>query len=82
VDAVLGILASLTLSSVVVLAIFAGFCVLLMVPKLRASGRHSRVVRNLDEAVGSTTPYLPANTPRGPIDQLRTPELLQKQTRP
>jgi hypothetical protein len=75
--AMLGTLQGLVVSAVVVLAVFAGFCVLFNLPKLRRSGRHSRVVRSLDEAVGQSQAYLPADAPRGRTDQLRTPELLE-----
>jgi hypothetical protein len=77
----LATLQSLVVSAVALLALFIGFCVVFGFPKLRASGRHSRVVRSLDEAVGRGEPYLPADTPRGPIDQLRTPELLETHAR-
>ena len=50
-------------------------------PKLRPSGRHSHTVRSLDEALGRRQQYLPPDAPRGPVDQLRTPELLEAQSR-
>jgi hypothetical protein len=67
------------LSTAVLLALFVGFCVLLNLPKLRSSGGSSRVVRSLDEALGQRESYLPPDAPRGPADQLRTPELLETQ---
>jgi hypothetical protein len=75
--AALGTLQVLVVSSVAVLVLFVGFCVVFNLPKLRASGPHSRVVRSLDEAVGTAEPYLTPKAPRGPADQLRTPELLE-----
>ena len=81
-DAALGTLQGLLVSTGVLLALFIGFCVLFNLPKLRASGRHSRVVRNLDEALGDTSKqYLPPDAPRGVTDQLRTPELLEAERR-
>ena len=74
-------LVALLVSSLVLLALFIGFCVLLNLPKLRPSGRGSRVVRSLDEALGQPQTYLPPEAPRGPADQLRTPELLEAQSR-
>lgn len=74
-------LQALLVSSVVLLALFAGFCVLLNLPKLRPSGGRSRVVRSLDEALGERQTYLPPDAPRGPADQLRTPELLEAKSR-
>ena len=74
----LGTLQGLLVSTVVLLALFVGFCVLFNLPKLRSSGRHSRTVRSLDEALSDTPQqYLPPDAPRGPTDQLRTPELLE-----
>lgn len=73
----LGTLAAIGASLVAVLVLFVGFCVVFNLPKLRQSGRDSMVVRSLDEMSGTPQVYLPASTPRGPIDQLRTPELLE-----
>lgn len=80
-SAALGTLQGLIVSTVVLLGLFIGFCVLFNVPKLRPSGRHSRTVRSLDEALGRPQPYLPPDAPRGPVDQLRTPELLEAESR-
>jgi hypothetical protein len=77
----LGTLQGLLLSSAALLALFIGFCVLFNLPKLRASGRHTRVVRGLDELVGVPQTYLPPDGPRGTVDQLRTPELLELEAR-
>jgi hypothetical protein len=55
--------------------------VLLGFSKLRASGRHTRTVRGLDELVGVPQTYLPPDAPRGTVDQLRTPELLESRAR-
>ena len=79
--AALGTLQVLVVSSVAVLILFIGFCVLFNLPKLRPSGPHTRVVRSLDEVVGTAQPYLPPTAPRGTVDQLRTPELLEARGR-
>jgi hypothetical protein len=71
----------LIVSSIAVLVLLVGFCVLLNLPKLRASGPHSKVVRSLDEVVGTARPYLAPDAPHGPVDQLRTPELLEAEAR-
>jgi hypothetical protein len=76
-----GTVSGLLISSAVLLLVFAGFCVVMMAPKLRRSGGRSRVVRSLDEALGQPQRYLPPDAPRGPADQLRTPELLEAHTR-
>ena len=50
-DAVLGTLAGILSSSLFVLVLFVGFCVLLGLTKLRSSSGTGPVVRSLDEAV-------------------------------
>jgi hypothetical protein len=77
----LGTLEALLASVAVVLALFVGVCVLFTLPKLRPSGRGSRVVRALDELSGERQVYLPPDAPRGRVDQLRTPELLELRAR-
>ncbi len=77
----LGTLQGLLVSTGVLLLLFVGFCVLFNLPKLRPSGRHSRVVRGLDEAIGVRQTYLLADAPRGQVDQLSTPELREARAR-
>ena len=74
-------LQGLLVSSGVVVGLFLGFCLLLNLPKLRRSGRHSRVVRGLEEVMGGRQTYLSPDAPRGTVDQLRTPELLEAHAR-
>lgn len=71
---VAGTLAGLGAATVVVLALLIGACVLVGWLKLRPSGRHTRTVRSLDEALGRPVTYLPPTAPRGPVDQLRAVE--------
>jgi len=78
---VFGTLQGVVVAAVVVLALLIGFCVLFGLVKLRPSGRATRVVRSLDEALGRPEFYLPPGAPRGPADQLRTPELLEAAAR-
>jgi hypothetical protein len=73
----LGTLEGLAISTGTLLVLFIGFCLLFNLPKLRRSGRHSRVVRGLDEMVGVPQTYLSPDAPHGTVDQLRTPELLE-----
>jgi hypothetical protein len=80
-SAALGTLQGLVLSSAVLLILFVGFCIVFNLPKLRKSGRHSRVVRSLDEALGRQQSYLAPTAPRGVTDQLSTPELLESKAR-
>lgn len=77
----LGTLVALGTSAVVVLALFIGFCVFLTLPKLRPSGGRTKIVRGLDELVGEPQTFLPPDAPRGPVDQLHTPELVEVSAR-
>ena len=74
----LGLLQGLGFSTVFLLAVFLGFCVLVGLTKLRPIDKRSRVVRSLDDRLGSGSRYLPPTVPRGPADQLKTPELLEQ----
>ena len=72
---VVGTLTGILSSTAFILALFLGFCIILGFPKLRPTfGRKSMVVRSLDDLVGqeSFARYLPASTPRGPVDVLHT----------
>ena len=77
----LGTLQGVTVGAVAVLGLLVGVCVLFGLSKLRPSGPRTRVVRSLDEAIGRAEAYLPPDAPRGPVDQLRTPELLEAAVR-
>lgn len=70
----LGLLQGVTVAAVFLLALLAGVCVLLGVPKLRRTTRKG-YSRSLDELVGDTraSSYLPPDAPRGTVDQLRVP---------
>jgi hypothetical protein len=76
------LLKGLASSTIFLLALFIGFCVVLGFPKLRPWSRKSLVVRSLDEVVGGQPmAFLPPDAPRGPIDQLHTPELAEAAAR-
>jgi predicted lipid-binding transport protein (Tim44 family) len=75
-----GLLTGILSSSAFVLALFLGFCIVLGFPKLRSTlGHKSMVIKSLDEKVGQEafSRYLTPDAPYGPIDVLRTPELLE-----
>jgi hypothetical protein len=79
---VVGTLTGIVTSTAFVLALFLGFCIILGFPKLRATtGRRSMVIKSLEERVGqaSFARYLSPDAPHGPVDVLRTPELLEHQ---
>jgi hypothetical protein len=65
VRAVLAVLEAFAVSIVVLLALLVGFCTVFVLPKLRRSGET----------------YLTPDVPHGPVDQLRTPELLESKAR-
>ena len=68
-----GTLTGIVASSAFILALFLGFCIIFGFPKLRPTfGSKSMVVRSLDDLVGQEAyaRYLPASTPRGPVDVL------------
>ena len=85
VNLVVGTLIGLGSSTVFVLALFLGFCIILGFPKLRpTAGRKSMVIRSLEERVGEEAHmrYLTPDLRRGTIDVLRTPELLEHARKP
>ena len=74
----IGALKGLLYSTGFVLVLFIGFLVIAGRTKFRTRGSNSLVVRNLAERMGSRARYLPPNAPRGPADQLHTPELSEQ----
>jgi hypothetical protein len=81
VDLGVGALTAIGASTVFILALFLGFCIIAGFPKLRpTTGRGSMTVKSLEEKVGQAAyvAYMPPDAPRGPIDVLRTPELLDR----
>jgi acid phosphatase family membrane protein YuiD len=79
----LGALTGLASSTVFVLALFIGFCVVFGFTKLkRTAGGSAPVIKSLDETLSrQPMAYLPPNAPRGPADQLRAPELVEAASR-
>ena len=80
---VLGMIQGLASSTVFVLVLFIGFCVVVGFTKLKkTSGGHTMVVKSLEEAVNrQAVVYLSPTAPRGPADQLHSPELLEAAAR-
>lgn len=77
----IGFLQAFTASSLFILALFLGFCIIFGFPKLRSTlGHKSMVIKSLEERVGQEAyvRYMPPDAPRGPIDVLKTPELLER----
>ena len=80
---VMGAIQGLASSTVFVLALFIGFCVVFGFTKLKkTSGGTATVVKSLDERISHQPMiYLSPTAPHGPIDQLRSPELLEARSR-
>ena len=80
VQLVIGTLQGLGLSSVFILALFIGFCVAVGLTKLKkTAGGSAVVIKSLDERMTrQPMMYLAPTAPRGPADQLRSPELLER----
>ena len=78
----LGALQGLVSSSVFVLVLFIGFCVLIGFTKTKRTAGGGMVVKSLEEAVNRRAVlYLAPSDPRGPADQLKAPELLEAAAR-
>jgi acid phosphatase family membrane protein YuiD len=79
----IGALQGAASSTVFVLALFIGFCVLVGFTKLkRTAGGKAMVVKSLDERIShQPMVYFAPSAPRGPADQLRAPELLEHAAR-
>lgn len=74
-------LQGLIVSTGFLLTLFIGFLVVAGFCKFRRREPGSAIVRNLSECLGSGAQYLPPTAPRGPADQLRTPELQEQSGR-
>ena len=79
---VLGVLQGLVSSTVFVLALFIGFCVIVGFTKLKKTAGDAMVVKSLDETIShQPMAYLAPTAPRGPADQLQSPELQETAAR-
>jgi len=79
---VVGTLAGFTSSAVFVLALFIGFCVVVGLTKLKKTTGNSMVIKSLDEQMTHRAmEYLKPTDPRGPADQLKSPELAEAAAR-
>ena len=76
----IGALQGLGASTVFVLALFIGFCVIVGFTKTKkTAGGTAMVVKSLDERISHRAfEYLPPSAPHGPADQLKSPELTEK----
>ena len=79
---VIGALQGLGASTVFVLALFIGFCIVVGFTKLKRTAGNAPVIKSLDEVVTHRPMEdLPPTAPRGPADQLKAPELLEAAAR-
>ena len=80
---VFGTLQGLGASTLFVLVLFIGFCVVFGFTKtMKTAGGSARVVKSLDERIThQPMAYLSPTAPRGPADQLTAPELLEAAAR-
>jgi hypothetical protein len=80
---VLGVLQGIASSTVFVLALFIGFCVIVGFTKLKkTAGAGTLVIKSLDETIShQPMRYLAPTAPRGPADQLHSPELQEAAAR-
>ena len=79
VQIVIGVVQGLLSSTVFILALFIGFCVLVGFTKMKRTAGNAPVVKSLDETLSHRPmTYLPPDAPRGPADQLKAPELTER----
>lgn len=81
VSLVVGLLQGIISSSLFVLVLMIGFCVVIGVLKLKKTIGGDLVVKSIDERMDhKAVVYLSPKAPHGPADQLRAPELLESKT--
>lgn len=74
----LGALQGVASSTVFVLGLFIGFCILVGFTKTKKTAGNVSVVKSLDETLShQPMVYLKPDAPHGPADQLRAPDLLE-----
>jgi len=79
---VVGVVQGIASSTVFILALMIGFCVVFGFTKLKKTAGHVMVIKSLDEQMtGKPVEYLQPGDPRGPADQLHSPELLEAAAR-
>lgn len=78
-----GALQGLASSTIFVLALMIGFCVIFGFTKLKkTAGGSAMVIKSLDERISHRPmEYMSPSAPHGPSDQLRSPELLEAAAR-
>jgi hypothetical protein len=78
----IGVLQGVGASTVFVLVLFIGFCVVVGFTKLKKTAGNTSVVKSLDETMSHQPMiYLLPSAPSGPADQLKSPELVEAAAR-
>ena len=78
----IGALQGLGASTVFILVLFIGFCVIVGFTKVKRTAGNAPVVKSLEESLShSPVVYLLPTAPRGPADQLKAPELVEAAAR-
>jgi len=82
-NVIVGFVQGFLSSSLAILALFIGFCVIVGFTKLKkTAGGSAAVVKSLDERLThQPMEYLAPTAPRGPADQLKAPELVEAAAR-
>jgi hypothetical protein len=80
---IVGAVQGLVSSTVFVLVLIIGFCVVVGFTKLKkTAGGRALVIKSLDEMIThQPMVYLAPGAPRGPMDQLNAPELVEAAAR-
>jgi hypothetical protein len=79
---IVSVLQGLASSTVFILALMIGFCVVVGLTKLKKTAGGVMVIKSLDEQMThKPMEYLMPGDPRGPADQLHSPELLEAAAR-
>ena len=75
----IGALQGLGASTVFILVLFIGFCVIVGFTKVKRTAGNAPVVKSLEESLSHRpVAYLLPTAPRGPADHLASPELREK----
>jgi len=79
---VAGTLQGILSSTVFILVLFMGFCIIVGFTKTKRTAGNVAVIKSLDETISHMPMvYLTPNSPRGPADQLHSPELMEAAAR-
>jgi hypothetical protein len=77
-----GTLQGILSSTVFILALFIGFCIIVGLTKTKRTAGNVAVIKSLDETIShQPMVYLKPTAPRGPADQLHSPELVEAAAR-